>query len=111
MKAKIIIIIILFMAAAIAVYGYFNAAPAPQEAGEKQSRIEISEPLFDFGAINYGDKVDHVFRLKNTGGAPLEIKKVATSCGCTSAAADKNILAPGEEADLTVTYDSGAMSG
>ncbi len=36
---------------------------------------------------------------------------MATSCACTSAKVTKEKIAPGKEADLNVTYDTGAMSG
>ena len=45
------------------------------------------------------------------GSAVLEIKRLATSCGCTSAEIAEKQINPGEEAELRVAYDTGAMSG
>lgn len=111
MKIKFTAIIILAVASALAVYGYFSAVPAPRGEDALKPRIEIIEPIFDFGLIRYGDKVSHVYKIKNSGSADLEINKVATSCGCTSAQTSKDNLSPGEEAELAVTYDSAVMSG
>ncbi|KKT16741.1 MAG: hypothetical protein UV98_C0023G0001, partial [Parcubacteria group bacterium GW2011_GWB1_43_6] len=74
-------------------------------------QIEITPKSFDFGEVQYGDIAEYSFKIKNTGSEILEIKRLATSCGCTSAKIAKVELNPGEEADLRVTYDSGAMSG
>jgi hypothetical protein len=43
-----------------------------------------------------GISVPHEFIIKNTGGAALLIKKVRTSCGCTTASYTKEIPAGGE---------------
>ena len=55
--------------------------------------------------------VEYTFKVKNIGQVLLEIKRVSTSCGCTSAEVSKEKIAPNEEADLLVIYDTGAMSG
>ncbi len=47
--------------------------------------IEATELTHDFGQIWLGPVLDHKFEIKNTGDAPLEIKKVKPSCGCTVA--------------------------
>ncbi len=36
---------------------------------------------------------------------------MATSCGCTTAKVSKEKINPGEEIELQVSYDTGAMSG
>jgi hypothetical protein len=44
---------------------------------ERKGAPEISpvEDLFDFGRVRQGDKVEHVFRVRNTGTADLVVKK------------------------------------
>ena len=73
--------------------------------------LEFTETEHDFGNIDKGEKVTHTFNFKNSGGEPLEIVNVATSCGCTSAAPEKKIYAPGENGEISVTFDSGRFSG
>lgn len=46
-----------------------------------------------------------VYTISNAGGKQLNIEKISTSCGCTYAEADQNILAPGESTSLRVTLD------
>ena len=74
-------------------------------------KIEISPKDYNFGNINYGDVVNYTFLVKNAGVSPLEIKRVATSCACTSAKISKERIEPGEAAELSVVYDSGQMTG
>lgn len=107
MKKIIIFITIIII---IMLVGYTKATlPATDLSG--QPKIEITPLSFDFGEIEYGKVVESRFKVKNAGTETLEIKRVATSCGCTQAKVDKEKISPGEEAELKVVYDSGAMSG
>ena len=112
MKTKIIFlaIFILFFTGLV-VYGYFKAVPGLKNSGENYPVIEIESSEFDFGEITYGDIFNHTFKVKNTGTADLEIRRIATSCACTSAQIEKDLLAPGEEVILSVRYESGMMTG
>lgn len=42
-----------------------------------QPRPDVAARRFDFGYINKGEKVTHLFAVKNTGAADLVIKAVA----------------------------------
>lgn len=87
------------------------------------------EPAFDFGTISMAaGKVNHSFRVKNSGADAAVINKIYTSCMCTSASlivGDLKLgpfgmaghafipkinraLAPGEEASLEVVFDPAA---
>ena len=103
----ILIIVILGMAG----YGYFQAIPGVQNRTENLPQIEISPEFFDFREIEYGKIAEYDFKIKNLGNEFLEIKRIATSCACTSAKVSLEKIAPGEEATLYVSYDTGAMSG
>jgi len=46
-------------------------------------KIEFEESEFDFGTIEQGTAVEHIFKFKNTGEAPLVIVDAKSSCGCT----------------------------
>ena len=83
-----------------------NAAPPG-----KQPKVQVMNPLYDFGTALEGKMVEHVFKIKNTGQGELEIRGVKTSCGCTAAAPSKNHLAPGEEADISVGFDTHFQKG
>ncbi len=61
---------------------------------------------WNFGDIKDGDVVDHEFKFKNTGNAPLEIRNVTASCGCTQPSFPFMPIAPGEEGVIGVTFNS-----
>ncbi len=111
MNKKIVFFIVLGIFFGLAVFGYFNAVPAPQDEAMSRPQIEMAPLSFDFGDVQYGEIVKHTFQIKNLGNEILEIKKVATSCACTSAQASQEKINPQEEADLLVTYNTGLMSG
>lgn len=113
MKTKIIIVIVIILAIiGLAVYGYLKAIPQnSDEPAAETPTIAITPQNYNFGEINYGDVAEYTFTIENKGGQNLEIKKVATSCGCTTAKASSENIAPGEKTDLQVTYNTAAMSG
>ena len=64
--------------------------------GNAPPKIEVPEQEYDFGEL-YEDKMAvHEFTVKNTGGSPLVIERVAKSCGCTVANYDEEIPPGGE---------------
>lgn len=110
MNQKILFFLILgIIILGIAVFGYFKAIPGIGNQAGNLPRIEISPKYFDFGEINYGEVVNYNFKVKNSGQEILEIKRVATSCPCATAKIAKEIIEPGEEVELMVSYDSDAM--
>src|SRR3990172_10196310 len=109
MNKKIKIGIVLgLLITGLAFFGYLKAIPK-SENQTNLPKIEVSPKTYDFGEINYGEVMNYTFEVKNAGTRPLEIKRVATSCSCTTAKIGKENLAPGETTQLSVRYDSGAM--
>ena len=60
----------------------------------------------DFGTINEGEVVEHVFKFTNTGEAPLIIQNATGSCGCTVPDWSKEPIAPGETGEIVAKFDS-----
>ena len=85
--------------------GANSAPPGPQP------KIQIENPLFDFGTATEAMMVNHVFKLKNVGKGRLVISHVKTSCGCTAAKPTQNTLAPGEETEISVGFDTHFQKG
>src|SRR3984893_8439479 len=85
--------------------GSNSAPPGPQP------KIQIDNPLYDFGSATETTMVNHTFKLKNAGHSRLVINHVKTSCGCTAATPNKNTLAPGEETEITVGFDTRFQKG
>ncbi len=79
---------------------------SPTAATGSQPRIQAPAPAYDFGTVLEGTPVKHEFTVKNVGQADLVIGQVQTSCGCTVAQSEKKRLAPGEETQLPVTFDT-----
>lgn len=51
------------------------------------------------------------FKYKNTGDKPVKITAVKPSCGCTTAALAKDIVAPGESGEIAATFHIGDRIG
>jgi hypothetical protein len=51
------------------------------------------------------------FHFVNSGTKPVDILRVVTSCGCTSANLDKRHFDPGQGGDIVVTYKRGSHTG
>ncbi len=73
--------------------------------------VWVDADKHDWGTITAAAPVEHVFKVKNTGGAGLNIARVQTSCGCTAAVMDHQFLKPGEETRLKVTFDPRGRHG
>ncbi|MBQ0157508.1 MAG: DUF1573 domain-containing protein [Bacteroidales bacterium] len=67
--------------------------------------------VYDHAQHEMGDvlwKLSNIttFTLTNAGDAPLLIRDVRTDCGCTSVDYPQTAIAPGESANLTVSFDA-----
>ena len=63
------------------------------------------ESEYDFGTIEGGTNVEHVFKFTNTGKAPLVIVDAKGSCGCTVPSYSKDPVPPGGEGELLVKFN------
>ncbi len=73
--------------------------------------MNFGESSFDFGQIDEGEKVSHVYKFENTGTEPLVISNAKGSCGCTVPKWPKNPIAPGEAGEILVTFNSKGKTG
>lgn len=68
--------------------------------------IDFAQTKHDYGKISEDDGVAyHEFEFVNNGDAPLIIKKVNTSCGCTTPQWSKAPVAPGQKGTIKVGYN------
>lgn len=74
-------------------------------------KIEYVETEFDFGTIKEGNIIDHVFKFKNTGDAPVILSQVSASCGCTTPDYTKEPVLPGQEGEIRVSFNSQGQVG
>lgn len=73
-------------------------------------RLELSEPVHDFGTVDAGKTVQHEYILRNTGDAPLHIQRVYSTCSCTVAGFDKEV-APGARGSIRVELATEGQEG
>ena len=74
--------------------------------------IEYDKTEHDFGKINEADgRVTTVFTFRNTGMSPLVLNNVRASCGCTTPKWTKEPVEPGQEGQITVTYNPNGRPG
>ncbi|HAX15924.1 MULTISPECIES: DUF1573 domain-containing protein [Leeuwenhoekiella] len=72
--------------------------------------MEFEESAYDFGNIARGTAVEHVFKFKNTGKAPLVIVDATSTCGCTVPSYPKEPIQPGETGELLVKYNGSGLN-
>lgn len=91
-----------------------NTITQPQEPEvdpATAANIVFAENTFDFGTLEEGEKVEHLFKFKNTGSNPLTITNAAGSCGCTVPEWPKEPIAPGGSGEIKVSFDSKGKKG
>lgn len=78
---------------------------------ENGARIKFNEESWDLGRVKQGKILTHVFVFQNVGDAPLVIKKVYTSCGCTAALVSNKNIAPGKRGEIKATFNTQGYEG
>ena len=92
------------------IYQYVNllflfviAQAISQEIGPQ---INFKTMTIDYGTIENNSNGERIFIFSNSGNAPLIIKNVQSSCGCTVPKKPKGPIAPGESSKIIVRYDT-----
>jgi hypothetical protein len=80
-------------------------AMSQTEATQKKPDIYFTNYSIDFGQIESNTLVKHDFVFFNSGTAPLLLKDVKPSCGCTVPTWPRQPIKPGETAKISVTFD------
>lgn len=70
-----------------------------------RSIIAMTPVQTDLGTVVYGDVARTEFTLTNYTPELVHITRVSTSCGCTSAEVEKDVLAPHESVVVHVSFD------
>lgn len=111
---------------------FWIAWPGPQDqeppdsASQGTSVLAAEEKSFDFGTVSMAaGNVSHTFKIRNPSAEPVQIKKLYTSCMCTTATLDiggkkfgpfgmighgfipkiNAVISAGEEAEIEVVFD------
>lgn len=88
-----------------------SAVPASEEMMEALPEIVFESEFHDFGEITEGMVVKHTFTFTNEGEGPLVISNAQGSCGCTVPDWPRQPIAPGESADINVSFNSTGRAG
>ena len=76
----------------------------------KEPKMTFSQSKWDFGTITEGERVEHTFKFVNDGKSDLVISSATASCGCTIPSPPREPIAPGEESDIKVEFNSTGKS-
>ena len=92
-----------------------NSASASAPAGTAKvsgPQIQFDQPKYDFTSVVQGAVVNHTFKFKNVGTAPLIITNIQVSCGCTTPEYPKDTpIAPGKTGTITAHFNSASKIG
>lgn len=73
---------------------------------QKGAKIELKSETIDYGTVNKEDDNGiRVFEFTNTADAPLIIKDVKSTCGCTVPTKPKEPILPGKTGKIEVKYN------
>lgn len=72
---------------------------------EQQVSVQLWPEKHDLGTVIYGDVATTSFTLTNYTPLPLKVTRVSTSCGCTKASVEKEVLGAYESTTVNVSFD------
>jgi hypothetical protein len=75
------------------------------------AKFALSEEIHNFGPLKSGEIVSFTFVFKNEGTKTQTISGVDSGCGCIEVRIPKKSVAPGEEGQLEVIYNSAGEVG
>lgn len=99
--------------------GYFVVSARVEEDFSKLTeeqmanapKIVFDERTFNFGQTKSRDKIEHNFTFKNEGKSDLIIRKIRSTCGCTTVAPEKTVIKPGESTSFKAIFTPGSRKG
>lgn len=93
----------------------FSAPLLAQNASSQKANgavITFEKKTHDFGDMVQGDKVEEIFKFRNTGTEPLIITNVEVTCGCTTPKGwPRDPIMPGGQAEIAVGFNSTGKIG
>lgn len=89
----------------------YNVAAAKRLFETVQLSSFFAETKRDFGMVPRGTQLEHQFRWSNRTEQALRLANVRTSCGCTTATADRLDWPPGSSGSITVALDTSKFTG
>lgn len=69
-------------------------------------KINFDKTTHDFGEVEHAAPTQTAFTFTNTSEAPVKLKNVRASCGCTTPNWPREVINPGETGEIKVKYNS-----
>jgi len=78
---------------------------------ETFAELQWEKPVQQFQRTPSDGEIEARFAFRNVGAAPVRIKTLRSSCGCTTARLEKKIYAPGEAGEVVARFFFGDRTG
>lgn len=75
------------------------------------SKLVCDFPVKQFGRVNQSEVVTNVFIIRNEGDTTFVAGMARSTCGCTQVQLNKQMIAPGEAAELTAVFTAARRKG
>ncbi len=87
------------------------AEPAAIPATGARPRVEVDEPIHEFGVMDSRAEGSHEFTIRNTGDAPLELRVLSTTCACTIGELKEKTVPPGSSTTARLDWHADSEFG
>jgi hypothetical protein len=74
-------------------------------------KLVCAEPVYSFGTVEQSAVVTNVFVIRNEGDLTFVAGVPRTTCSCTRAQINRQMIGPGESAELTAVFTAARRSG
>ena len=85
--------------------------PKTGPAAEKPPRIQLDHQEVDLGKVDEGQMPEAEFKVTNTGGTTLHIRKLSAGCTCIVPAVLQTVLEPGESTTIRARFNTRGRVG
>ncbi len=80
-----------------------------------QGLVVTGKAIHDFGGVELGETIKHVFQLANSGTKQLQIESIDSSCACAIIGQKSDLIgrlvAPGEKIELPIVFNPTGFAG
>jgi len=83
---------------------------SPEER-KNAPQVKFESTTYDFGTAKQHTKVSYTFQFKNEGKRDLKIRKIRTTCGCTTVKPETTVIPSGEGSSFKAIFHTGGRSG
>lgn len=90
--------------------GNYPANPLTPADAKAAPVVDIAETDYRFGRMAAGASGEHTFVIRNTGVAPLELRKGPSTCKCTVGKIGQEQVPPGETVEVKMKWEPPSAS-